>query len=173
LTTDEVNEALAMEMTHACGVALEHLAPKEGPPDASYDAVLIDWDHWPSEHREKFLAGLHHGLLPWRVAVHGYSLEDGIAEALRARGAVVHRRLGPEVIRTLQEVTAPGGGPDASADGRVRQEAGDRSGCPPVSGRRTEPHAHRPRSHSTPILPHGAREEDIHDLRISSGRKSP
>jgi hypothetical protein len=121
LTTDEVNEALAMEMAQACGVALETLVPKEGPPDARYEAVLIDWDHWPPERRAEFLAGLCDGPPPWRVAVHGYSLEDGIAETLRARGVVMHRRLRPEVIRLLREATAAAGASDASANGRDRR----------------------------------------------------
>ena len=59
LTTDEVNEALALEMALACDVALEPLVPKQGPPDAGYDAVLIDWDHWPPEQRAELLARLH------------------------------------------------------------------------------------------------------------------
>ena len=132
LTTDEVNEALALEMALACDVALEPLVPKQGPPDAGYDAVLIDWDHWLPDQRAELLARLHDERLPWRVAVHGYSLQDGLAEALRARGVVVHRHLQPEVLRLLQEATELVRATDPSADGRDRRDAGDHSGRPPV-----------------------------------------
>jgi hypothetical protein len=106
LTTDEVNEALALEIAHACGLALEPLVPKQGPPDAAYDAVLIDWDHWPSEQQAEFLARLRGGLLPWPVGIHSYCLDDGAAETLRTGGAIIHRRLQPGVIRLLQKAAA-------------------------------------------------------------------
>jgi hypothetical protein len=117
LTTDVVNEALALEMAQACGVALEPLRPTQGLPDARYDAVLIDWDFWPPEARAEFLAGLCDGLPPWRVGVHGYSLEDGLVKALLARGVVVSRCLRPNVIGQLREALAPAGASDASARG--------------------------------------------------------
>jgi hypothetical protein len=139
LTTDEVNEALALEMAQACGVALEPLRPTQEPRDAAYDAVLIDWDFWPPEQRAEFFAALCDRPLPWRVAVHGYSLEDGLAEALHARGVDVHRRLRPEVIRLLQEATVPAGTTAGSGHERDRREASDRSGRPavPLAGTRS------------------------------------
>jgi len=132
LTTDEVNEALAQRMADDCGVALEPRVPKQGPPDAGYDAVLIDWDHWPLDQRAELLARLCDGLPPWRVAVHGYTLEDGLAAALRAGGVVVHRHLLPEMIRLLQDALVPAGASAALAGGRNRRDAGDHSGCPPA-----------------------------------------
>lgn len=132
LTTDEVNEALALDMAHTCGVAFEPLVPKQGLPDARYDAVLIDWDHWPPEGRAAFLAELCDALPPWRVVIHGYYLEDGPAETLRARGVVVHRQLQPEVIRLLREAITAASSPDASADGRDRLDARDHPERPPV-----------------------------------------
>jgi hypothetical protein len=118
LTTDEVNEALTQTMAHARGVALEPRAPKQRPPGSHYDAVLVDWDHWPPEHRAEFLAGLRDGLPARPVAVHGYGLEDGLRADLRARGVVVRRRLGLGLIRLLQQAAAPVGATNASADAR-------------------------------------------------------
>ena len=42
------------------------------------------------------------GRLPHAVAVHGYNLEDGLAEALRLNGVAVYRRLRPRVFRFLR-----------------------------------------------------------------------
>src|SRR4029077_15485863 len=92
LTTDEVNENLALEMSERQGVTFCPHIPKNPPPDDTFDAVLFDWDHWPSEHRAKFLAGLRDSLPARPVAVHGYGLEDGLRAALRARGVIVGRR---------------------------------------------------------------------------------
>jgi hypothetical protein len=117
LTIDEVNEALAVEMAGACGVLLDLLTPKEAPPHAEHDAVLIDWDHWPAERREGLLAGLRGGPLPRPVAVHSYNLVDGQAEALRAQGVTVHRSLQPEVFQSLREAARP-------ADGRSERAGG-------------------------------------------------
>jgi hypothetical protein len=100
LTTDEVNQALAQEMAPRCGVSLCPLAPKDGPPDRGYDAVLCDWDSWPAERREELLAGLG-GLRSGPVAVHSYSLDAAQADALRSRGVAVHRRLEKEVFQLL------------------------------------------------------------------------
>jgi hypothetical protein len=106
LTTDEVNGALALETARDCGVALYPLAPKEGPPDASYDAVLCDWDFWPAELRQELLAG--QGGPPYRpLAVHGYNLDEAQAEALRMLGVAVHAGLQPEVFLQLRQAAAP------------------------------------------------------------------
>jgi hypothetical protein len=125
LTTDEVNEALALEMAHACGVALDPVAPKDAPPDEGYDAVVIDWDHWPGQRLEEFLVGLRNGLPACRVAVHGYHLEDGPAEVLRTHGVAVQRCLQPEVFRSLQEATAPVKAAEFLNDGRPARRMGN------------------------------------------------
>jgi len=122
LTTDEVNENLALEMSERQGVTLCPQVPKNPPPDDTFDAVLIDWDHWPSEHRAKLLAGMRDGLTGRPVAVHGYSLEDGLRAALRARGVVVRRRLRPGLIRLLWQAAAPAGTDNASAKGGNHHE---------------------------------------------------
>jgi hypothetical protein len=122
LTTDEVNEALALEMAQAFGMVLEPVRPMQESPDAQYDAVLIDWDFWPPEQRAEFLTRLCDGQVPWRVAVHGYCLEDGVAENLRARGVAVHRRLRPKVIRLLADAAAPAGTDNTSAKGGNHHE---------------------------------------------------
>jgi hypothetical protein len=100
LTSDEVNQALALEMAPQCGVTLYPLAPKDGLPDGSYEAVLCDWDSWPAEQRAEFLAALD-GLPHRPAAVHGYYLDDGHAACLRDRGVAVHSSLQLEIFRWL------------------------------------------------------------------------
>jgi hypothetical protein len=103
LTTDEVNESLAQEMALECGVTLCPLAPKDGPPDNCYDAVLCDWDYWPAEFRNAFLTGLPADLLARPVAVYSYNLMDDQAADLVSQGVSVHGSLQTEVFHSLCE----------------------------------------------------------------------
>jgi hypothetical protein len=101
-STDEVNLRLAEDMAAARGLTLCPLAPKDPPPDEAFDALLYDWDSWPIGQRQEVLAELLAGRLPRAVAVHGYNLEGGQAEALRRRAVAVYRRLQPRVFRFLR-----------------------------------------------------------------------
>jgi hypothetical protein len=107
LTTDEVNQSLAPEMALGRGITLDTLFPKDGPPDRGYDAVVYDWDSWPTELRQAFLAGLEKGPLYRPVAVHGYHLPEDHAEALRSRGVILSRSLQPEVFQRLRRAALP------------------------------------------------------------------
>ena len=99
LTTDEVNEQLALQMAQECGVTLCPLAPKDAPPDGEYDALLYDWDYLPVEEQREVMAELLSGPSPHAVAMHSYHLEDGQVEALRRNAVAVFRRLQPSVFR--------------------------------------------------------------------------
>lgn len=101
-TTDEMNAHLAEQMAAACGQTLYPLAPKDPPWYVACDAVLYDWDYWPVEQQQEALAELLADRLPRAVAVHGYNLEGGLAEALRLNGVAVYRRLRPRVFRFLR-----------------------------------------------------------------------
>ena len=101
-TTDEVNEHLAEQMAAAGGLTLYPLDPKDPPSHAACDAVLYDWDYWPVEQQQEALAELLADRLPLAVAVHGYNLEDGLAEALRLNGVAVYRRLRPRMFHFLR-----------------------------------------------------------------------
>jgi hypothetical protein len=102
LTTDEVNLHLAEGMAAACGLTLCPLAPKNPRPDGEFDAVLYDWDYWPAQERREVLDELLAGRRPHAVAVHGYNLEDGQAQALRRHTVGVYRRLHSRVFRFLR-----------------------------------------------------------------------
>jgi hypothetical protein len=102
LTTDEVHAQLAQQMATACGVTLCPLVPREVPPDGPYEAVLYDWDDFPTGRQREVLAELLAGPLPYAVALHGYDLEAGLEEALRRHTVVVYRRLQPRLFRSLR-----------------------------------------------------------------------
>ncbi len=113
LSTDEVNQALALELALECGVSLHQLAPKEGPPDRGYDAVLCDWDSWPPEGRREFLAET--GGMPYRpAAVHGYNLDEDEADILTRRGVTVYRNIQREVFLRLCRALMPTRAPNTS-----------------------------------------------------------
>jgi hypothetical protein len=120
LSTDEANNALALEWAAACGIELFPLAPKDGlPPHPThspsgrvgrvrglpgreYDAVLCDWDFWPGEVRRELLADLSNGPPPCPLAVHGYNLDEDTTMHLRNQGVDVHRSLHLDVFRRLR-----------------------------------------------------------------------
>jgi hypothetical protein len=102
LSTDEVNVHLAEAMASVCGLTLCPLAPKDSPLKEEFDAVLYDWDSWPADRKQEVLAQLPAGRRACAVAVHGYNLEDGQAEALRRHTVAVYRRLQPRVFRSLR-----------------------------------------------------------------------
>ena len=106
-------------MAQECGLTLCPLAPKDDPPDGAYDAVLYDWDSWPTEGRREALAAMLAGPLPHAVALHGYHLEDDQAEALRRHTVAVYGRLQPRVFRFLRRAV------------RTLRAAKDLGGTPP------------------------------------------
>jgi hypothetical protein len=101
-TTDEVNRSLALEMARQQGLTLLPVEPRDGPPD-EVDALLFDWDYWPVPRREAALAELLAGAGRRPVALHSYHVEAAQAEGLRRRGVAVHRRLQPDVFRSLRQ----------------------------------------------------------------------
>jgi len=102
LSTDEVNNALALEWAAGCGINLFRLAPKDGQPGREYDAVLCDWDFWPVELREELLADLSKGPLPCPLAVHGYNLDEDTRMHLRKKGVDVQCSLHRDVFQRLR-----------------------------------------------------------------------
>jgi hypothetical protein len=106
LSTDEVNRHLAGRMAAACGAKLHPLSPKDPPPDGRFDAVLYDLDSMPLACREEIVASALAGPPTRPVAVHSSNL-DTRADALRNKGVVVTRQLGPGVLRALCRSLGP------------------------------------------------------------------
>src|SRR5262245_40461602 len=93
LTTDEVNQELALEMAQQCGITLCPVWPRDSQPDGQFDGVLYDWDYLPVQHQQQLLAELLSGLAPQPAALHSFNLPEDLAKALRERHVAVHRRL--------------------------------------------------------------------------------
>jgi hypothetical protein len=101
LTTDELNQHLALQMAEECGETLCPLWLSDAPPDGEFDAVVYDWDYLPAQRQQAILAALLASRAPHPVAVHGYNVDEDCVEALRGQSVAVYRRLQPEVFRSL------------------------------------------------------------------------
>jgi len=101
-TTDEVNQALALQFVKTIGVTLGPW-PLLGPsPDGEVDAVVYDLDHLPEPRRTEILSKLTQAAPRHPTAVHSYNLNDDQLQALRDNGVSVYRRLELRAIKKLQ-----------------------------------------------------------------------
>jgi hypothetical protein len=103
LTTDEVNQNLALELAQRHGLTLCPQEPRDVAPCGSFDAVLYDWDFWPADRKEDVLAGLLAGPVAQPVALHSYHVDREQAEALRQRGVLVWRVLDTSLFAALRQ----------------------------------------------------------------------
>ncbi len=108
LTTDEVNQHLALQIAEECGETLCPLSLNDVPPDSKFDALVYDWDHLPRQRQQAILAVLLAGRALLPVAVHSYNLEEDLVQPLRRQGVAVYRTLQPEIFRLLTAI-APSG----------------------------------------------------------------
>jgi hypothetical protein len=102
LTTDEVNKDLALRLAAQWHMTVCPLEPRDPPLDGEFDAVLCDWDHWPTDQRPKTLNGASATSVRRPVAVHSYGVEKHQARALRRMGILFFDRLGPRTLLELQ-----------------------------------------------------------------------
>jgi hypothetical protein len=126
LTTDEVNQDLAIRLASDCGITLWPLSTRDAPPNGAFNAVVYDWDYWPPEKRRELLAMWLAVPVLGCVAVHSYHLEEQEIEALARKGILVFHRLGPKVFHVLRRVIKAAG---ASLSARSKQPARSRPGC--------------------------------------------
>lgn len=102
LTTDDVNQNLALHLAAGCRVNLITVWPRDPAPDGQFDALLYDLDYLPLPQRQEILAELAGKRPSCPVAVHSYSLADDLVAALRRNQVTVFRRLDPEVFQFLR-----------------------------------------------------------------------
>jgi hypothetical protein len=100
-TLDDVNRDLATRLAARAGIDV--LSPGIGECVESFDAVVYDLDHLPTDFRDRLLSELASGQLTQVVGVHSYNLTDGQRRALRRRGICVRRRLGKVLMSRLLE----------------------------------------------------------------------
>jgi hypothetical protein len=130
LTTDEVNQHLAVNLAEECGETVCLVMPSDPPPDEDFDAVVYDWDYLPAPRQQVILAELLAGRPSRPVAVHSYNLEEDCAKALRRQGVAVYRVLEPEVFQLLAlQAQLPANPP--CVDGELGEDSGLQETSPP------------------------------------------
>jgi hypothetical protein len=121
LTTDEVNQELALHLAAGLGVDLCVLSPRDPAVLESFAGVLYDLDYLPEPRRQEILAGLLAGPSPCPVAVHGYNLDADQERLLCENGVLVSRRLEAELfLRLTFWASAPSGGTEKVHGSEVR-----------------------------------------------------
>jgi len=101
ITTDEVNQALAVQAARPFGAIVTPLGPEEMSTDVRFDAVLFDLDRVPPERRQTLVDEIRSETTALPMAVYGYCLSEEQAGKLRFRGVAVAQRLHAALIRTL------------------------------------------------------------------------
>ena len=101
LTTDEVNQELALQLAADQEIRLEVIWPRDEPPDGCFDAVIYDLDCLSPPQRRQLLTDLAAGRAPRPAAVHSYALEGEQIKALLGRGVIVRPRLRATLFRRL------------------------------------------------------------------------
>jgi hypothetical protein len=101
ITTDEVNQALAVQVARPLGAAMTPLGPGEMSTHFLFDAVLFDLDRVPPDRRAALLDEIHSETTDRPMAVYGYCLSEEQARKLRFHGVAVAQRLHAALIRTL------------------------------------------------------------------------
>jgi hypothetical protein len=110
LTTDEVNQELALQLAAGLGVDLCVLSPRDPAGLESFAGVLYDLDYLPESRRREILADLLAGPPPCPVAVHSYNLDADQERLLCENGVLVSRRLEAELfLRLTFWASAPSG----------------------------------------------------------------
>jgi hypothetical protein len=101
LTTDELNQELALRLATSQQTQLEVIWPRDEPPDGCFDAVLYDLDCLPPPLRQQLLTDLAAGRTPQTAAVHSYALAGEQIKALLGQSVIVRRRLRATLFRRL------------------------------------------------------------------------
>jgi hypothetical protein len=101
VTPNEVNRLLVTRFADSLGCSVTPYHPEAVGCLGPFDAVLYDLDGVPAEDRPALLDRVLSGPPCCPTAVHGYSLPEEQALALRLRGVAVAQRLHPGLIRTL------------------------------------------------------------------------
>jgi len=101
VTTDEVNQALALQVATPLGVTVTPLGPEEMSKHVLFDAVVYDLDRVAPDRRPALLNEIRSEKTAVPMAVYGYCLSEKQAAELRFHGVAVAQRLHSALIRTL------------------------------------------------------------------------
>jgi len=101
ITTDEVNQALAVQAAGPLGAIVTPLGPEAISTHVLFDAVLYDLDRVPPDRRQALVDEIRSETTALPMAVYGYCLSEEQAGKLRFHGVAVAQRLHSALIRTL------------------------------------------------------------------------
>jgi hypothetical protein len=101
VTTDEVNQALAVHVARLLGADVTPIATQDIASHEQFDAVLYDLDRVASGRRQALLDKIRSEKTEVPIAVYGYCLSEDQAGKLRFHGVAVAQRLHTTLIRTL------------------------------------------------------------------------
>ena len=101
VTTDEVNQALAVHKATPLGAIVTQLTIEDILADEQFDAVLFDLDRVPPDRRQALLDEIRSKVTELPLAVYGYCLSEEQAAQLRFHGVAVAQRLHSALIRTM------------------------------------------------------------------------
>jgi hypothetical protein len=101
ITTDEVNQALAVDAAKPLGALVTPLATEDNLTNEMFDAVLLDLDRVAPYRRQALLDEIRSEATALPMAVYGYCLSDEQAGKLRFHGVAVAQRLHKALVRTL------------------------------------------------------------------------
>jgi len=101
LTRDEVNQDLALTFAAEHSVDLDVHARGDGLEGEEYDAVLYDFDSFPSDERNASLMSLGAFSKDKPFAVHTYNLDVRQLQDLRQVGVLTAKSLRPELFGRL------------------------------------------------------------------------
>jgi hypothetical protein len=121
LSIDPVHQEVATALADKMRVNLYLIEPRDKLPEGPLDAVLYDLDLLPANLGRAVLEEVLAGRSPLLTAVHSYNLEDDLVKRLECKGAVVRRRLGPQLIQALRRAavyTQEAGTDEAATGGR-------------------------------------------------------
>ena len=101
VTTDEVNQALAVRVARLLGADVTPLATEDIATYERFDAVLYDLDRVSPSRRQALLDEIRSEKTGVPIAVYGYCLSENQAGKLRFHGVAVAQRLHAALVRTL------------------------------------------------------------------------
>jgi hypothetical protein len=101
ITTDEVNQALAVCAARPLGAQVTSLASEDNLAGDRFDAVLLDLDRVSPDRRQALLDEVGSRATALPMAVYGYCLSEEQAGKLRFHGVAVAQRLHSALVRIL------------------------------------------------------------------------
>ena len=106
LTTDEVNQELALRLAAGQEAQLEVIWPRDEPPDGRFDAVIYDLDCLPPPLRQQLLTDLAGGRAPPPTGFRGPTPSFGSEWPALEQNRPAARDLGSDRVTIIRRVTA-------------------------------------------------------------------